>query len=75
MFYEDNGDENVDEGAEAEYLTPQQLAKKCNVSIKSITNWTQARRLPAVKIGRLWRYRRVEIEKRLVAGRLLYEEK
>jgi excisionase family DNA binding protein len=63
------------DSTEPEYLSPKELAKKCNVSLKSITNWTQDRRLPAVKMGRVWRYPRLEIEKRLIGGRLLNEKK
>lgn len=74
MFDEDNVNENAVEATEPEYLSPHQLARKLNVSQKSITNWTQNRRLPAVKMGRVWRYPRLEIEKRLLNGRLLTEK-
>lgn len=60
---------------ESEYLTAQQLATKLNMSLKAIVNWTQARRLPAVKMGRVWRYPRYEIEKRLLSGKLLIDNR
>jgi excisionase family DNA binding protein len=59
---------------EKEYLTAAELAAKLNVSLKSVINWTQARRLPIIKMGRVNRYPRVEIEKRLLAGQLLIDK-
>ena len=56
-----------------EYLSAPELAEKLNVSLKSVINWTQARRLPCIKMGRINRYPRVEIEKRLLSGRLLID--
>jgi excisionase family DNA binding protein len=53
----------------ADYLTPQELAAKLSMSLKWVTKYTQARKIPGqVKIGRLWRYNRAEIEKRLLSG-------
>ena len=55
-----------------EYFTSEQLAAYLNVSVKSIIKWRDARRLPgAVRCGRVWRFRRVEVEKRLLTGELL----
>jgi excisionase family DNA binding protein len=63
---------NSIEQPEREYMTPAELAQRLNVSQKSVTNWTQARRLPGmVKIGRVWRYERRAIERNLRAGSLL----
>jgi excisionase family DNA binding protein len=62
------------EKPEPEYLDAPQLAAKLNVSLKSVINWTQARRLPFVKMGRVNRYPRNEIEKRLLSGRLLIDK-
>ncbi len=61
--------------AEPEYLTARQLAVKVNVSLKAVTKWTAARRLPCVRMGRLWRYPVREIEKRLLSGSLLYDKR
>lgn len=59
-------------GLETEYLTAKQLAKKLNMSIKSIAKWTAQRRIPgAVKMGYHWRYSSAEISKRLLSGQLL----
>jgi excisionase family DNA binding protein len=60
---------------EPDYLTGKQLATKLNVSIKAVVNWTAARRIPACKMGRIWRYPRIEIEKRLLSGNLLYDKR
>jgi excisionase family DNA binding protein len=60
---------------EPEYLNGKQLAAKLNVSIKAVVKWTAARRLPACKMGRIWRYPRIEIEKRLLSGNLLYDKR
>jgi hypothetical protein len=58
--------------AAQEYLSPKELAAKLHVSLKSITNWTQARRIPGqIKIGGIWRYSVLEIEKALFAGQFL----
>lgn len=60
---------------EPEYLDARQLAGKLNVSLKSVVKWTQARRLPYVKMGRVNRYPRNEIEKRLLSGKLLLDKR
>lgn len=60
---------------EATYLTARQLAEKLNVSLKAVINWTAARRLPCIKMGRMNRYPRFEIEKRLLAGNLLLDKR
>ena len=59
---------------EPDYLTAPELATKLNVTLKSVINWTQARRLPVIKMGRVNRYPRVEIEKRLLSGSLLFDK-
>ena len=63
------------ETQQSEYLTPGQLAAKLNMSLKWVVKHTQARRIPGqTKFGRLWRYRRVEVEKRLLSGTFLKEK-
>jgi predicted DNA-binding transcriptional regulator AlpA len=58
-----------------DYLTPKELAVKIGMSHKFVVCQTQARRVPGqVKIGRLWRYRRVEVEKRLLSGEFLLKK-
>lgn len=59
-----------------EFLTPAELAIMLNVSIKFVNKHIATKRLPgAVRVGRLWRFKRNEVEKRLIAGELLLPEK
>jgi len=60
---------------ESDYLSPKELAIKLNVPLRTIETWTQARRVPGqVKLGRLWRYRKSEVEKAQFRGQLLLEK-
>lgn len=64
-------DKNITED-EKELFDSNQLAVYLNVSKKSIEKWRVQNRLPgACRIGRYWRFRRNEIEKRLLSGQLL----
>lgn len=50
-----------------EYYTPPELAEKLNLALKTIRKWTYERRIPGqIKVGSLWRYRALEIEKALL---------
>lgn len=52
---------------EKEYYTPRELANKLGVSLKSIQTWTQERRIIGqTKMGRHWKYRITEVNKRLL---------
>jgi hypothetical protein len=58
-----------------DYLTPEDLAFKLAMSLKWVQTNTQLRRIPGqTKIGRLWRYRRDEVERRLLSGAFLLEK-
>ena len=62
--------ENVN--GEPEYYTPRELSRKLNVSLKWVTNRTQKRQVPGqTKIGHIWRYKKIEVEKGLLSGRFL----
>ncbi len=66
---------NPSETELADCFTPKELAAKLNMSLKWVVKMTQAHRMPGqIKIGRLWRYRRADVEKRLLAGDFLLEE-
>lgn len=55
-----------------EYYSRDDLAIKLNVSKKTIERWTQARRIPGqCKTGGTWRYRKIDVEKRLLSGNFL----
>lgn len=57
---------------ESEYLDSKQLAVFLNCSKKFIEKHRVAGRIPgSVKVGYSWRYRKSEIEKRLLSGQLL----
>lgn len=61
---------------ENEYYTPEELAVKLSVSLKSIRTWTQQRRIPGqIQIGRIWRYRKHDIEKQLLTKECLLRKK
>lgn len=58
-------------GREPEYYTPDELSKLLCIPKRTLEKWTLQRRLPVVKVGRLNRFPRVEIQKRLLNGSLL----
>lgn len=56
--------------------TPKELASRLNVSLKFIQSQTQAQRVPGqVKVGRLWRYNRAEVEKAVLMGGQFLKQK
>ena len=65
--------ENQVVGTQPEYLTAKELATKLNVSQKTVQKWRALGKLPIVKMGRLVRFPRQEIEKRLLTGCLLVD--
>jgi excisionase family DNA binding protein len=56
---------------EPEYYTPAELAAMLRIPRRTLEKWVLQRRLPVVKVGRLNRFPRVEIQKRLLNGSLL----
>jgi len=56
---------------EPEYYTPDELSKLLRIPKRTLEKWTLQRRIPVVKIGRLNRFPRLEIQKRLLGGSLL----
>lgn len=61
---------------ESEFLSTDELSKYLNVSIKTIRKYIETRQLPGmVKIGRLYRFRKSDVEKRLLSGNFLLERK
>lgn len=57
-----------------EFLTAKELAEMLSVSRKFVIKNTMTHRMPGqVKIGRLWRYRLRDVEKRLLSGKLLLD--
>jgi len=56
---------------EPEYYTPEELSKVLQVPRRTIEKWTLQRKLPVVKVGRLNRFPRHEVQLRLIGGKLL----
>lgn len=64
--------ENEETGKnEPEFYTPEQLAGVLQVPLRTLEKWVFKKRLPVVKCGRLNRFPRVEIQKRILRGDLL----
>ncbi len=59
------------EKQEPAFYTPDELAALLRVPMRTLEKWTLQRRLPVVKVGRLNRFPRIEIQKRLLSGNLL----
>jgi len=45
-----------------EYLTAKQVAKYLQVKPLTVYQWARANKIPAVKIGRIWRFKRDVID-------------
>lgn len=61
---------------EQEFLSVKQLANYLNCSEKFIRKHIESRRLPGmVKIGRVYRFRKSDVEKKLLSGQLLLEKR
>lgn len=57
-------------------MSPPELASLLGISKKWVEAHTQERRIPGqVKVGRLWRYNREEVLKRLLSGNPFLLEK
>jgi excisionase family DNA binding protein len=57
--------------SEPELYTPREMAALLRVPLRTLEKWVLQRRLPVVKCGRLNRFPRLEIQKRLLNGSLL----
>jgi excisionase family DNA binding protein len=44
-------------------LTPEQTAERLQLSEITILHWLRAKKLPGVKLGKLWRVRESDLEK------------
>lgn len=62
--------------SETEFFSVQELAAYLNCSEKFIRKHIESRRLPGmVRVGRLYRFRKSDVEKRLLSGQLLLDSK
>ena len=50
-------------------LTPEQVAEQLQVTEHTVYGWLRGRRLPALKLGRLWRIRPQDLDAFLEAAR------
>ena len=53
---------------EEDVLTPPQVAKLLAVCTRTIVRMAERGELPAFKVGRLWRFRRSELNDKLIAN-------
>lgn len=68
----DLGNNTQIEKEQVDFFDTEGLARFLNVSKKSIIKWREAGRLPGmVRCGRIFRFRRNAIEKKLLSGTLL----
>lgn len=44
------------------FLTPEEVADLLRVSRRTVYNWLRSGQLPAIRIGKVWRVRREDIE-------------
>jgi len=49
----------------APLLTKEQVARNCQVSLRTVENWTKRRVIPAIKVRRTVRYRWAAVEEGL----------
>lgn len=53
----------------SDFFTPRELARKLNMSLKWVIKQTQQRRIKGQqKFGHSWRYRKIDVEKRLLGN-------
>jgi PTS system nitrogen regulatory IIA component len=48
--------------ADERLMSVQEMAEYLNVNISTVYMWSQKGQMPAMKIGKMWRYRRSEID-------------
>jgi len=58
-------------GNEPEFYTPEELAELLRIPKRTLEKWAIKKQIPVIKVGRLNRFPRLEIQKRLLNGTLL----
>ncbi len=56
----------MDGDGSLDLLTPEEVGKRFHFSSRTIRFFAQTRQIPAIKLGRAWRFRQVDLEKLLV---------
>jgi excisionase family DNA binding protein len=64
-------DERPVERPEPDFYTPPEVARMLRVPLRTLEKWVLQRRIPVVKCGRLNRFPRIELQKRILSGSLL----
>lgn len=62
---------NEPKGSEPELYTPGEMAAMLRIPLRTLEKWVLQRKIPVVKVGRLNRFPRGEIQKRILSGSLL----
>ena len=57
-------------GSEQRYLSPQGLSQYLNLSIQTVYEWTSQKKIPYIKLGRLVRFDRLEIDELMRTKRI-----
>jgi PTS system nitrogen regulatory IIA component len=55
--------------AEEQLMSVEEMAQYLNVNISTVYMWSQKGQMPAMKVGKMWRYRRSDIDAWLDANR------
>lgn len=50
------------------FLTPEEVADLLRVSRRTVYNWLRSGQLPAIRIGKVWRVRREDIDPQAAQG-------
>jgi len=52
----------ADSTEEQSFLTPQEVSDLLRVSVQTVRRWIKEGRLPAYKVGRVWRIGKVDLD-------------
>lgn len=52
----------------SQWLTVEQVAAHLKVSKESVYRWLEAKKIPAHRLGRLWRFQQAEVDAWVMSG-------
>jgi acetyl-CoA synthetase len=52
------------------YLTPEQVANKLSIQVRTVHGWLRAGQIRGVKLNRLWRIREEDLDELLKSGQI-----
>jgi excisionase family DNA binding protein len=67
------GERHVRRGTMQPWLTLEQIAEELQIHIETVRNWVRDKKLPAYKVGRVYRVKRDDFEKFLAERRTIDE--